>query len=333
MIVSNPRIFMRRVLDAGVHALALFALANLVLAAFSDRWDPTWLWVQGGALPSGLVHVLAALFAVGVLCLHRRHPALALVVRAAALLLSVACLADAIAYYRLLAAGHISSAVPVPLSLGLAIMLLAWAVVARPESPYGTARTRRALWLRVLDRTAPLWLGALGLLLHVMTIGVTDYARPADAAVVFGAAVRASGQPSQALRDRTVAACELYHRGLVDRIVLSGGRDPRAPLSEPECMAVICQTQGVPAEALVFDEAGVNTQASVESTRVLARRHGWRRVLMVSHDYHLARIQMVCRKAGVRAYTVPAAESRPMLLKPWFTLRELAAYGAYFARP
>jgi len=315
--------------DAGAKALALFALANLLLAAFSARWDPTWLWVQGGVLPAGLVHTLAIVFAVGVLFLRRRHPALAFLVRGAALLLAVACLADAFVYYRLLAVGRITSSVPVPMSLLLCVLLLGYAVTARPTSLHAEGGTRRALWVRVLERTAPLWLGGVGLLLHLVLFGATDYARPADAAVVFGAAVRANGKASQALRDRTLTACALYHRGLVDHLVLSGGRDPRAPCSEPACMAQIALAYGVPAEALVLDELGINTQASIENVRQLVEARSWGSVLMVSHDYHLARIQMASRKAGLRACTVPASESRVLWAKPWFTAREAAAWIAY----
>ena len=331
--MSKLRAITRRVLDAGVTALAIFSLANLLLAAFSSRWDPTWLWVHGGALPSGVVLTLAILFSVGVLCLRGRHPALDFAVRGVALLLAVVCLADAFVYYRLWYAQRLESSLPLPLSLLLAVLLLAWAVASRPASPYARAGTRRALWVRVLDRTAPLWLGALGLTLHIVAVGLTDYARPADAAVVFGAAVRENGAASQALRDRTETAVRLYQAGLVERIVLSGGRDPKAPCSEPACMAAICRDHGVPAEALILDEVGVDTRATIRSTHALAATHGWDGVLMVSHDYHLARIQVAAHKAGLRASTVPAREPRVLWKKPLYVLRELAAFGLYWLRP
>lgn len=331
--MSKLRAISRRGLDAAVKTLALFALANLLLAAFSERWDPTWLWVQGGALPSGVVLVLAILFAVGVLCPRGRHPMLSFVVRSLALLLSVACLADAFVYYRLLMDGRIGSDLPVPLSLLLAVLLLAWSVSSRPASPYEAAGTRRALWVRVLDHTAPLWLGGIGLLLHIVAVGATHHVKPADAAIVYGAAVRANGKASRALRDRTLTACDLYHRGIVKVLVLSGGRDPKAPLSEPACMALLCIDAGVPEDALILDELGVDTRASVRTARALAAAHEWDRVLMVSHDYHLARIQIASHQAGLKAATYPAHEPQVLLKKPWFTLRELPAIALYLLRP
>ncbi len=318
---------------AAVRALALFALANILLGLFSKNWNANDIWIQAAVLPAWLVQALVLAFALGVLLFQRIHPAIAVGVRVVTMLLALACLADALGYYRLLADGHITSAFPVPLSLALGLILLVWALPGRRRHFVSESRTRRALWIRVLDQGAPLALIGLGALAHILAFGATDYARPADAAVVLGAAVWPNGEPSQALLDRTVSACELYHRGLVDTLVLSGGRDPAAPLSEPACMARIARERGVPADALVLDETGIDTAASIRAVRGLARERGWRRLLMVSHDYHLARIHLASERAGLRIFTVPARESRFLLKKPWFVAREVAAWGWYFLRP
>jgi len=318
---------------AAVRALAIFALANVALGLASPAWNANELWIQAGVLPAWLVQILVVTFASGVLLLHRPSATIHRILRSLGLLLGLACLTDAVAFYRLLGQGRITSALPVPLSLLLGLLLLVWALLPsrRPRAPH--ARSRRALLLRVLAQGAPLALLAFGVLLHITTFGATDYARPADAAVVFGAAVRASGKPSQALTDRTVTACDLYHRGLVQHLVLSGGRDPRAPLSEPAAMARIAIAHGVPAAALVLDEEGINTAGSIRGAQRLMHSHGWTRLLMVSHDYHLARIKLSCRRAGLDALTVPAHEGRRLLLKPWFVAREVLALAWYYIHP
>jgi hypothetical protein len=261
-------------IDAAVLALALFALANLLRGALAGRWDANALWVRGGALPAWLVQPLAAAFALGVLRLRHLPARGARVVRGLALVLATACLADALDDCRLLARGALRSHLPLPLSLLLAALLVVWALLGPAPGRERGAHTRRALWVSVLGRTAPVWLGALGLLLHLLTFGAGDYARPADAAVVFGAAVRADGRPSQAPRDRTLSACDLSRRGLVRVLVLSGGRDPAAPLSEPACMARLGRAAGVPASALVLDEGGANTAATVRDAAHLAAARG-----------------------------------------------------------
>ena len=53
---------------------------------------------------------------------------------------------------------------------------------------------------------------------------------------------------------------------------------------------------------------------------------------MVSHNYHLSRISMLCRRAGLVAFTVPAAETRPLTLKPYYVQRELAAWVWYYLK-
>ena len=328
----NIKTHVRWLLDAAVKGLALFALANLVLGLFSPRWNANDVWIQAGAVPGPVVTALVFCFAVSVLFLQKRHPAIALATRYLAGLLAIACLADAIAYYRLLAAGRITSSVPLPLSLLLAGLLLTWAITRRADGFSSESSTRRALWIRVMDHSAPLVLAAVGVLAHLVTYGATDYRRPADAVLVLGAAVREGGKPSPALKDRTITACRLYHEGLVDTLILSGGRNPAMPISEVECMARIARAEGVPESALIRDEAGANSVASVRTTRSLAETHGWSQILVVSHDYHLARLKLLCDRAGLRAATVPAVETVPWPKKPLFVGREVLAWGWWFLR-
>src|SRR5262249_1030878 len=60
-------------------------------------------------------------------------------------------------------------------------------------------------------------------LLQMLCFGRTDYSRPADAIVVFGARAYADGSPSLALADRVRTGCALWRRGLAPLLVLSGG--------------------------------------------------------------------------------------------------------------
>jgi len=322
----------RAAIDAAIRALAVFALLDLVVG-LSTRHDPNDIWIHADFVPRWILQALVVSFALGVLLLRRLPAALERATRALAALLAVACLGDACAFYRLLARGSIASSLPVPLSLILALLLLAWAATASRRRLGAARATRRGVLLRVLQHGAPAALLGLGTLLHILTFGATDYVRTADAAIVFGAAVRPDGAPSHALRDRTRTACALYRRGLVHTLVLSGGRDPDAPLSEPACMARIAAAEGVPASALVLDETGEDSAATVAAARRLAEARGWHGLLMVSHDYHLARIKLACERAGLPAWTVPAVESRWLGPKPWFTAREVIAWAWYYVRP
>lgn len=309
------------VLDAIVVALAVFGAANLVSGALggADRND---LWVRGLGVHRLFPDVAVACLATGVLGRRFLGRAGDPMGRVAALVLALLCALDAAGIFALLGRGRLASGSVMSLSLVLAGVLALWATSPRASGAWHS-----------LQRTAAIGLaGAALVLLHLLTFGATDYRRGADAAVVFGSAVRSDGSPSGSLYDRTRTACRLYHDGLVSRLVLSGGRSPRVPISEPVCMALIARNAGVPEDAIILDETGMNSAATLAAVGRLARERGWTRVLLVSHDYHLARIHLLSRDLGVEAFTVPAVESGPWPSKPWFVFREVAAWTWHFLR-
>ncbi|MFO0614690.1 MAG: YdcF family protein [Polyangiaceae bacterium] len=158
----------------------------------------------------------------------------------------------------------------------------------------------------------------------------TDHRRDADAIVVLGARVYADGRPSEALAQRMATACELYRAGYAKKVVLSGGRDPGGARSEPDAMRELALGCGVPRDAIVLDEDGVDTRATgVDVARILGEGA---RVLAVSHGYHLARVQIALERQGIEAYTVPARERILLPGKPYYVARELVAWAVYLAR-
>lgn len=305
------------VADAVALVAAVFGLLGVVLGAIDASRNGSWLWAGTLARAGLLGDLVVALFAAAVLGRRRWRGAWSVAARGLALSVAALSAYDAAACYGARLASH----APVPLSLVVAVALGWWAL--RPL-PVPHRRRTRALLAAV---TAP----AL-LVLQILAVGATDHRRSADAIVVFGAAVRPDGSPSQALADRVLTACALYKGGYAKELVLSGGSDPRAPRSEPAAMRELAIACGVPDEAIVLDESGANTRATVDNAASLAAARGWQSVLMVSHDYHLSRIQVASRRAGLRAFTVPARESYGLPGKPWYLAREVAAWLAYYAR-
>jgi uncharacterized SAM-binding protein YcdF (DUF218 family) len=57
-----------------------------------------------------------------------------------------------------------------------------------------------------------------------------------------------------------------------------------------------------------------------------------RRVLVVSHAYHLPRVKLAYQQAGLNVYTVPAHETRTLARLPYFMLREIAGLTVYYLR-
>jgi len=90
---------------------------------------------------------------------------------------------------------------------------------------------------------------------------------------------------------------------------------------------------GVPDSAIYCDTQGLNTEATVGNTDRLFHQLGVRRVLAVSHAYHLPRVKMAYLQQGWDVYTVPAHETRMLSRMPFLTAREVAALWAYYFRP
>ena len=155
------------------------------------------------------------------------------------------------------------------------------------------------------------------LLLHLFSFGATDYARRADAIVVFGAKAYKDGTPSLALYDRVAHGIRLYQDGAAPVIVMSGAPD------ETPVMKRMAIEAGVPRAAVEEDPAGLNTYGTIKNL-------SHRRVVAVSHYYHLARIKMTAQRHGIVCYTSPCPMSRRLAKEPWFIARECAAFGAYY---
>jgi vancomycin permeability regulator SanA len=175
---------------------------------------------------------------------------------------------------------------------------------------------------------------ALFPLAQMYSFGLTDYRRPADAAVVFGAAVWSGDRPSHALLDRVNTGIELYNEGLVDLLVMSGGPSSGPEIAhEVDVMRRLALDAGVPDEAVVLDYRGINSQATVDNCADIFLVHGIRKALAVSHFYHLPRVKMTFERAGLDVYTVPARETYILYALPYYMAREVAAIWVYYVRP
>jgi uncharacterized SAM-binding protein YcdF (DUF218 family) len=241
------------------------------------------------------------------------------------LLLLGAAVANTATFYQLLSTGAIRAAVRVPVSAFLTVALFLISLGLQPAVGHIAIRRRGVTWVVLAC--------ALGFpLAQICVFGWTDYRRPADIIVVLGAKVFADGTPSTALSDRVRTACALYHAGLAPRLLCSGGPGD-GPTSEPQAMRAMAVHRGVPAGDIILDEQGVDTRATVRNSLPVFRQHGVRRVLVVSHFFHLPRIKMTYQRAGWDVYTVPAHDQQLRATVPYLVAREVVALWAYYLSP
>jgi uncharacterized SAM-binding protein YcdF (DUF218 family) len=200
-------------------------------------------------------------------------------------------------------------AAPLPFSLAAFALLLAAIARHLHDGPSTSWRWRLA---GAAASTPAL------LLLHLFSFGATDYARPAEAIVVFGAGVTADGRPSLALADRVAHGVDLFRaKKIAPRLVLSGGPE------EVPVMRRLALEAGVPEAALTLDPEGVNTWATLRNLRE-------KRIVAVSHYYHLARIKLAAHRLGLSCATAPCAMTRRLQREPWYVARECAAFVSYY---
>jgi len=127
--------------------------------------------------------------------------------------------------------------------------------------------------------------------------------RPARAALVLGARVWADGRPSRFLRERVEAGAALWHRGLVERVVMSGSGHNREGLDETAAMRRTAIGAGVPAAVIDVDPAGHDSRASALN----AASASYESVIVCSQEFHLPRSVWLCLRAGLDAQGVHPA--------------------------
>lgn len=165
----------------------------------------------------------------------------------------------------------------------------------------------------------------LGLVVRAITRGriVTAGTLPhLPVVLVLGAEVYADGVPSTFLRARLDVALDLYRRGLVERILLSGDGRSRF-YDETGGMRAYLLGRGVEDSVLLVDPAGLDTYDSCLRARDV---YDIERLVVVSQTYHLPRALAICRALGLDAWGVGDDSARSSA-RPWAngTRRELAA--------
>ena len=177
-------------------------------------------------------------------------------------------------------------------------------------------------------------LGLAWFLAHTAAIawvGIHDEVQPADVICVLGNKVLPSGVPSLRLQERLDRALALYQEGKAPVIVVSGGLG-REGQYEGDVMAGYLRAHGVPPEALLVDNQGVDTYHSAQYMSHAMAERGWRSCIIVSTYYHLARARLAFRRAGVPVVYTAHAQVVITPREPWQLLREFAGYYVYVLR-
>jgi uncharacterized SAM-binding protein YcdF (DUF218 family) len=315
-------------------SLSIFALLNLAGEIFTPGFNANDWWI---IFPAPFEEFFTFLtvpfaFALGAFALH---PAMGILrqhtTRVLLIIFATICAWNALVCFQLHLTRQIHAGMPLPLSTFIAALLFVSARMAStaPDDTQGRPLTasnhqhRRALFALSFACLA------LFALLQMFFFGKTDYRRPADAIVVFGARTYADGRLSDALTDRVRTGCDLYLQGYAPKLIFSGGPGDGAT-HETEAMKKYALAAGVAEQDILLDPAGLNTHSTVANTKSILAQHQIESILCVSHFYHLPRVKLTYQRAGIDAYTVPARESEMLARLPLFLAREVAALAKYY---
>jgi uncharacterized SAM-binding protein YcdF (DUF218 family) len=164
----------------------------------------------------------------------------------------------------------------------------------------------------------------------IYTFSLTRSHTPADAAVVMGATVFRN-RPSPVFRERINHAINLYHSGIVQYVIFTGGLAGNDELAESEAARNYAIANGVLAEHILIETKSDTTCLNLVEAKRIMDEYDFDRVLIVSDPLHMKRTMWLAEQIGIQALSSPTPTSRYQSFdrRAGFLLREIYSYGAY----
>lgn len=158
----------------------------------------------------------------------------------------------------------------------------------------------------------------------VLIDGLTDEGRTADIAVILGSKVNEDGTLSTRLERRLECGLRLYSAKRTKKIIVSGGLGKEGFLEGSKMKDFLVQ-HGIPDTAIIVDNHGDNTLATVKNTLKLRDSLNYKSILVVSQYFHLTRTKMLFRKHHFTA--ISSVSPRYFEVRDVYALlREFVAY-------
>lgn len=169
--------------------------------------------------------------------------------------------------------------------------------------------SRWARALLVLAALVVLGLGYVGVsLLQVWQTGRSYSVPPGRVVVVLGAA-QYDGRPSPQLAARLDEVLRIWDTGVVDQVMVTGGRLPGDRFTEAEASARYLTAAGIAPEAIVAEDVGTTTFSSLQAAAGILSEVGVREVVLVTDPFHALRSQLIAAEVGLDAVVAPTSTS------------------------
>jgi uncharacterized SAM-binding protein YcdF (DUF218 family) len=144
---------------------------------------------------------------------------------------------------------------------------------------------------------------------------IDDTPQPSDAIIILS--------DDNYWGDRATRAAELFHDGWSSRVVASG-RFLRSYASMAEIMDKDLLAHGVPEQNIVrFTHRSDSTFEEALALRGLIAQRGWRKVIIVTSNYHTRRTRYICQRVFSEGVDLRVISARDKDFEPefWWTGR------------
>ncbi len=139
--------------------------------------------------------------------------------------------------------------------------------------------------------------------------------------VVFGGGMNEDGSQSAMQEDRVRVGVELFKKGKVSRIMMTGD-DGGLRSDEVSAMRAMALLMGVSSTSIIIDPHGYRTYESCYREKFV---YGVTSTLVVSQQFHLPRIVYLCESFGIHAVGVSADKTNYGWRQWWAEGREVLA--------
>jgi uncharacterized SAM-binding protein YcdF (DUF218 family) len=151
-----------------------------------------------------------------------------------------------------------------------------------------------------------------------------------DVAIVLGAAVW-KNTPSPVFEERIKHAIALYRKGIISKILFTGGVGNGKQYAESEVARNYALKQGVHSSDIFIDTVSKTTQQNLLETQKLLKLHVLHSAIIISDPLHMRRAMVMAEDIGLSVASSPTPTSRYRTLRTqaMFLLREMYFYQRY----
>ena len=154
----------------------------------------------------------------------------------------------------------------------------------------------------------------------MVDIDSIDTLEDIDAIIVLGCGLKTIETPSDMLAERLDKGIELYHKGVSNRLLMSGDHSGDYH-DEVRVMKKYAIENHVPSENIYLDHAGYSTYESMYRAKDIFKA---KNIVIVTQEYHLYRAVYIANTLGLNAYGV-SSNLNPFSGDLTLDLREMLA--------